>query len=103
MLRKTLKFIGAIGVILLVVLGLFRAKAFLFPVKVKEENKTCIVVQVQFHQINSKSTFQLDPEWRATTDCGETYTYRREVKVGDTIRIKILTLQNHDRIFKCSN
>jgi hypothetical protein len=42
----------------------------------------------------------MDDEWKVTTDCGETFTYRREIKVGDTIRIKILKLQNNDRIFK---
>jgi hypothetical protein len=43
---------------------------------------------------------QVDDEWKATTDCGDVYTYRREVKVGDTVRIKILKMKNNDRIFK---
>jgi hypothetical protein len=100
MLKDTLKFIGAILVVILLMISAYKIKAYLFPVTVAEENKVCIVTQVEYHQIGSSSVAQLDGEWRATTDCGETYTYRREVKVGDTIRIKILKLKNNDRIFK---
>jgi len=100
MLKDTLKFIGAILAVVLLVISAYKIKAYLFPLEVKEDNKICIITQVEYHQIGSSSVAQLDGEWRATTDCGEVYTYRREVKVGDTIRIKILKLKNHDRIFK---
>jgi hypothetical protein len=100
MLKDILKLLVATLVVTLIVFAFFKVKNYVFPVVVKEENKICIVTQVQFHQIGSISVAQLDNEWRVTTDCGETYTYRREVKVGDTVRIKILTLKNHDRIFK---
>ena len=100
MLKENLKFLGAAILIILLVFAGFKAKSYLFPVKVSEENKICIVTQVEFHQVGSISVAQLDNEWKVTTDCGQTYTYRREVKIGDTIRIKILTLKNHDRIFK---
>ena len=100
MLKENLKFLGAAILIILLVFAGFKAKSYLFPVKVSEENKICIVTQVEFHQVGSISVAQLDNEWKVTTDCGQTYTYRREVKIGDTIRIKILTLKNNDRIFK---
>ena len=100
MLKENLKFLGAAILIILIVFAGFKAKSILFPVTVSEENKICIVTQVEFHQVGSISVAQLDPEWKVTTDCGETYTYRREVKIGDTIRIKILKLQRQGRIFK---
>ena len=100
MLKDTLKFIAAVLTVGLIVFAAYKAKSYLFPVKVAEENRICIVTQVEFRQVGSISVAQLDPEWKVTTDCGETFTYRREVKVGDTIRIKILKLQNNDRIFK---
>jgi hypothetical protein len=100
MLKENLKFLGAAILIILIVFAGFKAKSILFPVTVSEENKICIVTQVEFRQVGSISVAQLDNEWKVTTDCGQTYTYRREVKIGDTIRIKILTLKNNDRIFK---
>ena len=100
MLKENLKFIGAILLVALIVFAGYKAKSLLFPVTVSEENKICIVTQVEFHRVGSVSVAQVDDEWKATTDCGEVYTYRREVKVGDTVRIKILKLKNNDRIFK---
>lgn len=100
MLKENLKFLGAGIFIILIVFAGFKAKSYFFPVVVAEENKICIITQVEFHQVGSISVAQLDPEWKVTTDCGETYTYRREVKIGDTVRIKILKLRNNDRIFK---
>jgi hypothetical protein len=100
MLKENLKFIGAILLVALIVFAGYKAKSYLFPIKVSEENKICIVTQVEFHRVGSVSVAQVDDEWKATTDCGETYTYRREVKVGDTVIIKILKHKNNDRIFK---
>jgi hypothetical protein len=100
MLKDNLKFLAGALIIALVVFGLYKANTYIFPVKVEEENRICLVTQVEFRQVGTTSVAQLDPEWKVTTDCGETFTYRREVKIGDTIRIKILKLKNHDRIFK---
>jgi hypothetical protein len=100
MLKENLKFLGAVLLVVLIVFAGFKAKSLLFPITVAEENRFCIVTQVEYHCIGSISVALMNEEWRATTDCGEVYTYRREVKVGDTVRIKILKLKNHDRIFK---
>jgi hypothetical protein len=50
----------------------------------------CIVTQVEFYQIGSISVAQLDPEWKVKTSCGYTYTLRRKVEPGDTIRVQII-------------
>lgn len=100
MFKEALKFLGFIAFVVITVLGAFTIRDYFYPAKVNEENKICIITQVEYHQIGSSSVVQLNNEWRATTDCGGTYTFRKEVKVGDTIRIKILKLQNPDRIFK---
>jgi len=62
--------------------------------KVIAIDQVCIVTEVEFHQMGSISVAQLDPEWKVKTTCGYTYTLRRPVNPGDTIRVRILKYNN---------
>lgn len=47
----------------------------------------CVVTEVKYYPIGSISTVQVDPIWRAKTDCNFEIGSRKQLSIGDTITI----------------
>lgn len=54
-----------------------------------EEHKSFRIDSVAYFPIGVPSVANLDPRWVAYTDSG-TFTYRRPVKVGDSVEVIIM-------------
>ncbi len=52
-----------------------------------DETTKCVVTQVEFYPIGSINTVQVDPLWKAKTDCNFDFSSRNPIRVGDTITI----------------
>ena len=53
----------------------------------QDENTTCVITEVTYYPIGSISVAQVDPTWKAKTDCNIEMSFRRPIEVGDTITI----------------
>jgi hypothetical protein len=50
------------------------------------EKRPCIILSVKHYGVGERNTLQVDPQWIATTECGD-FTLRTPVEEQDTLWI----------------